>query len=222
MLDSDGLPLTVVAKLTGMPKRKNGCRYSHLTMQDHYSYGGVKYRINSARSGCYTDILRRIVEQTNAAVAMYKRVLFIRVDLHHCELESTNKRISVLIKSLRAHVQQYYSIPQMGYVWVREQEKAKSQHYHIILMLDGNEIRHPAKLIKTLTEIWSRKGGTISVPKNCYLFIDNEALMRDAILRASYLAKGRGKGYREDGVRDFEHSRIKPPKTPFEANLKWI
>lgn len=62
--------------------------------------------------------------------------------------ESTNKRISSLIKSLRTHVQQYYSMPQMGYLWVREQEKAKHQHYHIILMLDGDKIRHPAKLIK--------------------------------------------------------------------------
>ncbi|MGL6424460.1 YagK/YfjJ domain-containing protein [Aeromonas hydrophila] len=105
------------------------------------------------------------MEQTNATVTMYKRVLFIRIDLHHCEPESTNKRISSLIKSLRAHVQQYYSIPQMGYLWVREQEKAKSQHYHIILMLDGDKIRHPAKLIKTLTDIWARKGGTLSAPK---------------------------------------------------------
>ncbi len=208
MLGSETLPSAVVAKVTGKAKRKQGERYGYVTYQAEYSYAGVTYPINSAKSGCYTQILQRLIEQVDAMRAIYGRVLFVRLDLHHASPEPTSERMSAFIKSARAFSQRRYQTPHMGFLWVREQENAKSQHYHLIIMLDGDKVRHPAKLFDELEEIWSRMGGTVSIPKNPYIFIDQPELVADAIYRGSYLAKARGKGYRPDGARDFGCSRI--------------
>lgn len=209
MLGSETLPSAVVAKVTGKTKRKPGERYGYVTYQGGYSYAGVTYPINSVKSGCYTLILQRLIEQIDTMRKIYGRVLFIRLDLHHALPEPTSKRMSAFIKSARVSTLRRYQTPHMGFLWVREQESAKSQHYHMVLMLDGDKIRHPARLFDELTEIWERIGGTSSIPKNPFIFIDKPELVAEAVYRGSYLAKARGKGYRPDGVRDFGCSRIK-------------
>lgn len=211
MLGSETLPSAVVAKVTGKAKRKPGERYGYVTYQGEYSYAGVTYPINSAKSGCYTLILQRLIEQLGAMMAIYGRVLFVRLDLHHALPEPTSNRMSAFIKSARAFTQRRYQTPHMGFLWVREQESAKSQHYHMVLMLDGDKVRHPATLLGELGGSWGRMGGTVSIPKNPFIFIDKPELVADAVYRGSYLAKARGKGYRPDGARDFGASRL--PRT---------
>ncbi|MFM5230817.1 inovirus-type Gp2 protein [Aeromonas media] len=210
MFECDQIPSAVVATLIGKAKRKQGERYDYVTYQNEYSYAGMAYPINSTKSGCYTLILQRIIEQVTSMVALYRRVLFVRLELHHQHPEPTSKRMSAFIESARKFVLRRYQTQHMGFLWVREQEKAKSQHYHLIMMLDGDKIRHPARLFEELSEIWGRKGGTYWIPKNPFIFIDKPEMVAKAVTRASYLAKGRGKGYRPDGVRDFGCSRIKP------------
>lgn len=209
MRGSENLPSAVVARVAGRAKRKPGERYGYVTYQGEYSYAGVTYPINSAKSGCYTLILQRLIEQIGAMRTIYGRVFFVRLDLHHASPEPTSERISMFIKSARSFTLRRYQTPHMGFLWVREQENAKSQHYHMVLMLDGDKLRHPARLLDELGEIWGRLGGTTSIPKNPFIFIDTPELVADAIYRGSYLAKARGKGYRPDGVRDFGCSRIK-------------
>ncbi|WP_429108593.1 YagK/YfjJ domain-containing protein [Aeromonas media] len=210
MLELDGLPPTVIAKVTGKAKRKQGERYSYVTYQREYRYAGVLYPINSAKSGCYTDILQRIIEQILLMKSHYGRVLFVRLDLHHQHFGEDNELVSAFIKSARAFVQRRYQTRHLGFVWVREQERAKQQHYHLTLMIDGDVVRHPANLFKVLNESWQRRGGTLSIPKNPFIFIDNEDTLRTAIERASYLAKARGKGYQQGGAHNFGCSQIGP------------
>ncbi|MEH8261312.1 inovirus-type Gp2 protein [Aeromonas veronii] len=209
MRGPENLPSAVVARVTGKAKRKPGERYGHVTRRGEYSYAGVTYPINSAKSGCYTLILQRLIERIEAMRAIYGRVLFVRFDLRHPEHEPTNERTSAFIKSARAHTQRRYQTPHMGFLWVREQESTKSQHYHMVLMLDGDKVRHSASLLDELREIWGRMGGTVWIPKNPFIFIDQPDLVAGAVKRGSYLAKARGKGYRPDKVRDFGCSRIK-------------
>ena len=100
----------------------------------------------------------------------------------------------------------------LGYMWVREQEKAKSQHYHLALFLDGNKVQHPSKLLRWIKGRWTwyeqPKPPTIKRPflmtkRQCKSSID------DAVYRISYLAKPRGKGYRNRYTKDYSTSRIK-------------
>ena len=207
MFERDGLPSSVIAKATGKAKRKRGQIYGHVTNRPEYSYAGISYRINATGSGCVTKYLQRTIEQIGGMVELYGRVMFVRVDLRHPAQTGDSKRLSQFIKSVKAYSLRVYQ-SQLGYLWAREQEKAKSQHYHVALMLDGDQIRHPAKLLEVVAEIWVRAGGTVAVPKKPYLFIDDEDTKQEAIYRASYLTKPRGKGYRPDGCRDFDGSRI--------------
>lgn len=208
MLECDDLPSTVKAQVTGIAKRRNGQRYGHITYQDCYSYAGVSYPILAKPSGCYTDILRSIIEQMLAMRALYGRVLLVALELHHSQFGEKNEMVSAFIKSTRAHVQSRYQTPHLGFVWVREAEKAKGQHYHLILMVDGDKVRNPLGangLSNALKDIWQRKGGTIH--HSGYHFIDDDQSFNEAFEHASYLAKARGKGYRADGVRDFGASQ---------------
>ena len=82
---------------------------------------------------------------------------------------------------------------------------------HLVLFLDGDKIQHPGKLIKQIKETWSDNGYMPTI-KNPYYFLDkhNHKEMRgEAINRISYLAKTRGKGYRDPQAKDYGTSRLK-------------
>ncbi|HHQ4618817.1 TPA: YagK/YfjJ domain-containing protein [Aeromonas veronii] len=207
MMLADGLPSAVAAKVTGKAKRKQGKRYGHVTHQCVYRYQGIEYPINTTpASGGYTKPLSEMIRRIVEAVRRYRRVLFVRLDLSMGEGEATSERLSAFLKQAGRYVTREHGT-RLEYVWCREQEKAKRQHYHLALLIDGDKLRHPARLYEALAELWQRKGGRLSIPENGYLMTDSHNIT-EAVYRISYLAKERGKGYRPDGVRDFGYSRI--------------
>ncbi|MFM5469165.1 inovirus-type Gp2 protein [Aeromonas sp. R1-2] len=204
---ADGLPSAVVAKVTGKAKRKQGKRYDHVTHQRVYRYQGKDYRINSTpASGCYTKPLSEMIRRIVEAVARYRRVLFVRVELHMGKGEATSERLSAFLKQAGRYVMREYGT-RLEYVWCREQEKAKHQHYHLVLLIDGDKLRYPARLYVALEEIWQRNSGSLSRPPRGFQMTDSHNIA-EAVYRVSYLTKERGKGYRPDGVRDFGYSRL--------------
>lgn len=207
-MDCSDLPSAVKAKVKGVAKRKSGQRYSHITYENHYRYAGGCYPIRAKPSGCYTDMLKHIIEQMIEMRTLYGRFLLVVFELHHPQFGERNTMVSAFIKSARGYVQNRYKAPHLGYMWVREQEKGR--HYHLFIMVDGDKVRSPlgeSGLSNTLKEIWQRKGGTIH--HSGYHFVDDDRSFSEALEHASYSTKARGKGYRPDRVRDFGCSRIK-------------
>ena len=106
----------------------------------------------------------------------------------------------------------------IGHVWVREQEEAKQQHYHVALFLDGNKIQHPSKLLQLIKAKWY-KHGRVWIPKKeradddgCFYYIEKKNFVEErgkAIYRLSYLAKTRGKGYKDKQAKNYSVSRLK-------------
>lgn len=134
--------------------------------------------------------------------------------LHDHKKTETSESVSKFIDRLKYQIKKRYQLNEMGFVWVREHEKAKSQHYHLMIILDGDKIQNSkalAKIIKTTWEI--DEGKTISYVKNSFYFVDNQTKHLDAVNRFSYLAKARGKGYRPPQAKDFNTSRLKAPET---------
>jgi hypothetical protein len=68
-----------------------------------------------------------------------------------------------------------------------------------LLFLDGNLIKYPSKIVPMIEAAWEDGTGTYTVPylNHPFHFADNEAIIEKAIYRVSYLAKTRGKGYRQ-------------------------
>ena len=196
------------AKLINKSKRMR-----HSTSEPLYQFSNKVFRINAHddKRLCRADILNSGIGQLLAMLSFHSRVLTIRVDLHMREYEASNIRISKFISKLRKWLACHYKMKRIGYLWVREQERAKSQHYHLILYLDGNKIRYPSKINKWIREYWvwhdQPKPPTI---KNCYTMVhrDEKESLDESVYRMSYLAKKRGKGYGGPKTRDYSSSRI--------------
>ena len=199
--------ILILAKDRAVPPIKPKRSFKTITTKEHYQFGDYKFAINSRKSGCYTQILKTLVTQTLAMQSIYKRVLFMRFDLHQGAFTPDNKRITTMLKRLKKRLIHRYGNTQFGYVWVREECKTKKQHYHFVFMMDGDIVRYPSNVHDQIRKVWTDMGGTFHFANHHY--IDNETKLREAILHSSYLAKTRSKGNRPDQTKDTGSSRLK-------------
>ena len=182
-----------------------------IIFDDSFTYNGKTYRVNSKGSGLYVEILESIINQFQIAQSKWKRVFVLRLDLHMDIHRRDNSLITGFRKRVFQKLKREYGFKDIGYAWVREQERSKKQHYHFVTFLDGDLIRHSSKIIKIIKQAWEREGS------NCYMpviprpfhFADNEEAVQDMLERVSYLAKTGGKGYRDKQVKDYNCSRMK-------------
>ena len=169
------------------------------------------FRINAnSELGIYKQVLLRFIAQLDLAYLIHKRLMVYRFDLHLKNPSNNNKIISSFLNRVKQRLKRNYGLDKIGYLWVREKESAKSQHYHLVLLLDGDKIRHPSKLTKALREMW-KPNGFMPTITNPYYYMDknnHDAVKQDVIERVSYLAKIRGKGYRHPQAKDYQTSRL--------------
>lgn len=183
---------------------------------------GVAFPLNSGQGkfGYFREILTAIHGQLNAMLSHHGKILMVRVDLHTERHSRDNLELSRFLEKVKRHCQEQYKAKRMGYVWVREQERAKQQHYHLALILDANRVQHPARLLHWIGERWESRGHPKPwVPENCFTIVSrqNSEAFGEVFKRLSYLAKERTKGYRESTVNDYSTSRIKPKSSEIPA-----
>jgi len=165
------------------------------------------------RYGCYSSILKAAQGQMDAMLSRYSRVLVFRLDLHLCEYSGNNEKLSMMMRRFKGWLGDKYGLELVGHLWVREMEKAKSQHYHLVFMLNGHKIRHPSKLISWIERYWeARNEPKPYTPRACYTMVgrNDPETYGKAFYRISYLAKERGKGYKDATANNYSASRIKP------------
>jgi len=170
-----------------------------------------EFRINAnSELGIYKQVLLRFISQLDLAYLIHKRLMVYRFDLHLNNPSNDNKIVSRFLNRAKQRLKRNYGLDKIGYLWVREKENAKNQHYHLVLLLDGDKIRHPSKLTKALRKMW-KPNGFMPTIQNPYYFIDkhnHNDKRKDVINRVSYLAKIRGKGYRPSQTKDYSTSRL--------------
>jgi len=178
---------------------------------NYFEHNDEWFEVLQGDKGLYIQIMERIIDQLDAAIEIHKRVLVYRFDLSVNFYEEDNSRLTKFINRLKLWLTRKYKIKNVGHIWVREKETSKKQHYHLALYLDGNKIKHPKKLTPSIKEIWSANG-YMPVVENPFYFIDKNNIdtkRPEAIKRCSYLAKVRGKGYRNPQAKDYSASRLK-------------
>jgi len=192
-------------------------------MKEHYGcfylFKDEQLLINSTDSlGVYSHMIEQIVEQLDICIAKFGRVLVVRFDLSCNEYSDDNHNLSTFINRQKQRIKRTYGSKFIGHAWAREVEKAKHQHYHVALFLHGGDIQNPSKLLRQIKAKWF-KYGRVWVPKKklktdrgCFYYIDknnHDEERAETIHRLSYLAKTRGKGYKDIQAKNYSVSRLK-------------
>ncbi|MCP4321352.1 MAG: inovirus Gp2 family protein [Alteromonadales bacterium] len=197
-----------------MSKRKRALKAAFIK---YYWLNGEPWRVNGRKSGIYKGMFKPMIEQLFAMRQHHNKLLVVRFDLHQSHATEKSDHVSRFVDKLKKRLKRKYKLCRVGYIWVREEEKSKHQHYHLVLIIDGNKASYPDEVLKIAEQIWHDQsmGYTFSIaPNPFYHFKRNDiATLKDAVWRISYLAKGRGKGYRTPQAKDYATSRIKCPIT---------
>lgn len=188
----------------------------HTSTTGYINIDGEIWPINSGWSNggyplpIFTKQMRGIIQQLNVMTENYSRVLVVRFDLHLHEFTNDNKMLSQFIKLLTTRIKKEYRFKDIGSVWCRELERAKQQHYHMALFLEGRKIRTPHNLYQKINDTWLDIGGRSYCMAGYHMVNRNNWQSKaDAIYHLSYLAKERGKGYRAQQTKDYGLSRLK-------------
>lgn len=181
----------------------------HITHADFFHYAGQDWKINNKGSGCYLNILNSLFKLIISYQQQHFRLLAIRYDLHQVSSVDSNKRMTVFFRRLNKQLNAKYQGIDMRYAWVREQATANAPHYHILLLLNGQTVRHPHNITMICTKIWQEMSGSIFFPENLYYLVSRSDVRRLAqlIYRVSYFAKGKDKENRPEQTKNFSCSR---------------
>jgi len=159
----------------------------------------------------YFEILERIHNQMSAMLSHHSRVLAFRFDLRVSEFSISNKVASSFFKTLIRQLKRNYSMPRVGYIWAREQDTSDKQHYHCCLILDGNKVQYPDRIIRRMQNITRCLGlPCVYIPDHCYYMInrgDHESFSV-AFSRFSYLSKVKTKTARQGAFNDYSSSSV--------------
>lgn len=184
----------------------------YLSSSPYINYAGAIWEVNASDDfKICPKHLKGIIKQVNIMCSKYRRVFITVFDLHMDHYTDTNVTISAFQRKLFPRLKSKYKVTDIGFCWVREKEKAKQQHYHFALFMDGKQIRYPDTLLDIIKEKWMLAGGShVYTPKNCYYMIEKNdfQVKQEVIYRLSYQAKERGKGYRAKQAKDYGMSRL--------------
>ncbi len=184
----------------------------YVSYQDYIEHFGEIFEVQAKPSGIHTAPLKAFIDELNFMLSKHSRVFLFRFDLRFADdniLTDNSKIITIFIRRLRRFIEPHYKTKDLAYSWARELEKAKQQHYHFVLMLDGNRINHPQSLCKKIRQIWFEISGGSPHWSKWYCFHRTDDNLRSAAVKhVSYIFKVRGKGYKPKQARDYGHSRM--------------
>ena len=178
--------------------------------------------------GCLTAILDRLLHLMNTMTEDHCKVLFIRFDIrfpNNYFPPSDNSIFQRFFENFIRHLQRQVLDPH--YLWVREQSKEKHQHYHVVLLLDGNKTQSIYGHLNLAESLWAKSLGLPDASGLiCYCTESRDGIAQHNGLMmrrgspdfplvfntcfewASYLAKINTKGNAPNGVREWGSSQL--------------
>lgn len=180
-------------------------------------------------STMYSDyISQKLFELLEEYTRTFSKTMIVRFDVTYPQrliAVEDNSDMSALMKLLIQQCSRNGVSP--AYFWVREQSiRSDNQHYHCMLLLDGNKTCRYYPYIELAEKIWGRILGVN--PKGLVHYCDRdpdgnrqangiilrsddpyyEGKIATVVRQAMYMAKVHSKGFYNDGFRDFGMTRI--------------
>ena len=179
----------------------------------YFQTAGQSFRINNnARLGCFVEILTDLYNQMSNLLSHHSKILFLRLDVRVYQYSKDNSLLSDWMRQLKRKLKAYFGFKRVGYLWVRELSRTKKQHYHLVLLLDGNKAQHPWNVIRIAEDVaYNCHMPKPYTPQKPYLKIsrNDKENFGAAMYRGSYLAKTRTKQC-EKRIRSYGSSNIRP------------
>jgi hypothetical protein len=185
---------------------------SYSTRKLNLKYGDYVLEIPNGNLGWCRKIMVAGLNQMEAMLSRTDRIFVIRIDCHAAAFSQTNKQISTFRRRLFKRLRRRFPDLLIAYLWVREMEKSKNQHYHFVIMVDADRVPAASVVLNAGVDVWEKLTGIHPhIPKNPYYLVKrgNKQGFQEAAKRMSYLAKSRGKGYRPDQTKDYGSSKLK-------------
>nr|WP_159064965.1 inovirus-type Gp2 protein [Thaumasiovibrio subtropicus] len=141
--------------------------------------------------------MARSYEQLDIMRSYYSKVTVILLQLHQATYTPSSRQLTNMLSKLKAKLQSHYGT-KVGYFWVREQDKADSQHYHVAIMLNGHKCQR-SKLVDIITQTYWENlhpdNFSFRVRNRIYHVRndDDGRELRAIRMRLSYMAKREGK-----------------------------
>ena len=182
--------------------------------KDTVVHNGTTYEILAGENyGIYLSIVHKMIDQLEICQEKWGRVFAVRLEPRQDYYRGDNKLMSRFICNFKKKILIKYGIREMGFQWCREIETAKQQHYHVVVFLDGYKVNSAWSIHRIGKEVWERihSGNHMSYVKNRSSYDvrkGDELTKRALIKRVSYLAKTRGKSYRDPQAKDYSSSRL--------------
>lgn len=180
-----------------------------VTNASTYSLDSKDYAINThdGEYGIREDILYPMILQMEAMLSYHSKVYQIRLEAHSKEYDGENHVFTAdmqrLVKWLKGKGHK-----RVAYCWVREKDRSKHYHYHIVIWLNGHLIRTPDSVLRRWDEILGARQHWVR-PTTPMIHRSKPEAQSGAIYIASYMAKERTKGYGDRGTRDFSTSHLR-------------
>jgi hypothetical protein len=191
--------------------------------KDNIYNGHRLYNASKNNQGFYAEILNAIEMRFNYMIEAHSKVLFTRFDLRYpsgSTYKNDNELVSRFAEALRLYCKRKEYDPQ--YLWVRELSENNQVHYHFMLLMNGNKIQNPYKLIHDyVLNLWKGCLGIqygeglvhyVYSNQSSGMILRNHPNLKQTIdayyQHASYLAKVYSKGNMPAFVNGYGCSRI--------------
>jgi len=166
----------------------------------YYRYQNEQQLIFYRKSGIKKEILEQSFKQLDVMMSYYSKVTVILLQLHPDQFTEDNAVMTRFFVKFKKKLEKKYK-SKIGYLWVREQNTAEAQHYHLVVLINGHKCNNSYTVNKICGEIWQGPMDTnfsYRVKNRIYCikqYLNDNRELRAVRMRLSYMAKKETKDF---------------------------
>ena len=184
-----------------------------MTFEPSIRLGDRTLRINTGERqqlGCFVQILARINSSLEAMLSRYCKIYVVQFVFHPDQPVGNNALISDLMRVICKQLERAYR-SKLAYGWVRETGQNGNPHYHIVLILNANKVRHQYGIRERVCRIIETRDHPRPAfnTKSHLIHRHDDETYQQAFHHLSYLAKTSTKGQKPKTANEYSFSRLK-------------